>query len=132
MAATIQDVASWADVASVLTWAGIGGDPEDASTDAGAVLIYLGASPASHWRLLAFLSEDQLRDAMQSWKGKEGDPDWVPAMALQAQMLAACSAARTAIKGPTSSGLSADSIVVKPNTPTVKMGMVISQAMDEE
>eukprot|EP00971_Amphidinium_carterae_P289133 5740962-Amphidinium_carterae.1 len=98
MAATMQDVASWADVAAALSWAGVAGDPGETSTDAGAVLTFLGASPSSHWRLLAFLSEDQLRDAMQSWKGKEDDPDWVPALALQAQILAACSAARTAIK----------------------------------
>eukprot|EP00971_Amphidinium_carterae_P090750 1796321-Amphidinium_carterae.1 len=76
MAATPEDVAKWADVAAALSWAGIRGDPGTPTTDAGAILVHMGASPASHWRLLAFVSEDQLRSAMQGWKGKEDDKEW--------------------------------------------------------
>eukprot|EP00971_Amphidinium_carterae_P174050 3449981-Amphidinium_carterae.1 len=71
---------------------------------------------------------------MSHWKGNNGDDDWAPTLALQAQVLAACSAAKTAYKGPSAS---ANASVVKlpnhgPNAPTVKLGQVILQGLDEE
>eukprot|EP00971_Amphidinium_carterae_P076405 1509002-Amphidinium_carterae.1 len=79
----MDEVAGWANVVAALSWAGVDGDPQDASTNAGAVLSLLGATPASHWRLLAFLAEDHIREAMRNWKGKEGDADWRPSLAPQ-------------------------------------------------
>eukprot|EP00971_Amphidinium_carterae_P030721 604636-Amphidinium_carterae.1 len=92
MAATTDEVAGWANVVAALSWSGVDGDPQDASTDVGAVLSFLGDTPTSHWRLLAFLAEDHIREAMRNWKGKQGDAEWQPSLALQAQILAACSA----------------------------------------
>eukprot|EP00971_Amphidinium_carterae_P068257 1351621-Amphidinium_carterae.2 len=71
--------------------------------------------------------------AMQGWNGKKDDEDWVPSLALQAQVLAACSDAINAIKGPSTSSLVPSVNTVKQfGTPTLKLGLVISQALDEE
>eukprot|EP00971_Amphidinium_carterae_P168174 3332188-Amphidinium_carterae.1 len=81
---------------------------------------FLGASPSAHWRMLAFLPEDQLRETMRHWKGNNGDDDWAPTLALQAQVLA-----KTAYKGPSASANA--SVVKLPNATTVKLGLLISQ-----
>eukprot|EP00971_Amphidinium_carterae_P163674 3245118-Amphidinium_carterae.1 len=75
---TAEEVAAFANVANVMTWAGVRGDPADAASEAASLLHHLELAAAEHPRYVAVLPADTWAQFVQNWS-----PNGVPANAQQ-------------------------------------------------
>ena len=58
----------WTDVSSVLTWAGLTGDPAEAASPAGSFLQHLGFTSTAPVRVLGMIPASDLTEFLKEWK----------------------------------------------------------------
>eukprot|EP00971_Amphidinium_carterae_P207000 4106884-Amphidinium_carterae.1 len=67
MEPTREEVATFDSMGAVLRWAGVVGDPTDATTEAASLLAHVGFSPADHPRYVAVLSQGRWEQYLTDW-----------------------------------------------------------------
>ena len=58
----------WTDISSVLSWAGLAGDPTEAASPAGSFLRHLGFTSTAPVRVLGMISATDLTEFLKDWK----------------------------------------------------------------
>ena len=65
---TPEEMQQWTDISSVLSWAGLAGDPTEAASPAGSFLRHLGFTSTAPVRVLGMISATDLTEFLKDWK----------------------------------------------------------------
>ena len=65
---TPEEMQQWTDISSVLSWAGLAGDPTEAASPAGSFLRHLGFTSTAPVRVLGMISASDLTEFLKGWK----------------------------------------------------------------
>ena len=83
---TPEEMQQWTDLSSVLTWAGLSGDPVEVTSPAGSFLRHLGFLSTAPVRMLGIIPANDLTEFLRDWK-IDGQ-DATPAHRAQAALVA--------------------------------------------
>ena len=65
---TPEEMQQWTDISSVISWAGLAGDPTEAASPAGSFFRHLGFTSTAPVRVLGMISATDLTEFLKDWK----------------------------------------------------------------
>ena len=73
---TPEEIEQWTDLSSVLTWAGLSGDPAEVTSPAGSFLRHIGYLSTAAVRMLGIIPANDLTEFLRDWKidGQDATP----------------------------------------------------------